>query len=68
MILYEYRCVRCGALFAVRRPMTCRNLPAACPECGATGRRVISVPQAHKGIWQEPTDPETLRTTPEIWD
>jgi len=67
MILYEYRCLNCGALFAVRRPMACRNLPAMCPECGATGRRVISAPQAHKGVWQKPTDPETLRTTPEIW-
>jgi len=65
--IYEYRCLRCRTLFTLRRPMECRNEPATCPECGAGGERVISVPQVHKGVWQRPTDPNVLAKTPEIW-
>ena len=68
MILYDYRCYRCKEEFTLRRRMDCRNQPATCPECGAAGKRMFSVPQPHMGVWQRETNAETIRTTPEIWE
>jgi len=67
MILYEYRCIACRTLFTARRPMETRNDPAACPECGRAGRRVISVPQKWDAAWSTPRDPEELRKADELW-
>jgi len=67
MPLYEYRCKRCRSITAYMRPMDSRNEVATCSECGGPCARIISLPQRHKGVWQEPTDPEKLRTTDEIW-
>jgi len=68
MILYEYRCLRCRTLFTARRPMECRDLPATCPECGAAGARIISLPQRWKGAWAEQKSPEEIRNAKEIWE
>lgn len=68
MTLYEYRCLRCKTLFTARMPMECCNEPATCPECGAAGRRTISVPQRHRGVWQQPRGGDELLRTKEIWE
>ncbi len=68
MALYEYRCLKCRTLFTERRPCEQRDDPASCPACGASGRRVLSVPQRWTGVWQEKQDPEKLLKTKEIWE
>jgi putative FmdB family regulatory protein len=68
MILYEYKCVACGSRVQCMRPMAERNDPAQCPGCGCEARRVITAPQAWKGVWAKPVHPDKLRTTKEIWE
>ncbi len=68
MTLYEYRCMACRCLFARRVAMASRDQPQACPECGKPGRRVLSRVQPWGGVWSQPRDPDTLRTTKEIWE
>jgi putative FmdB family regulatory protein len=34
MPFYEYRCEECGESFEVLRPVTRRDDPAVCPNCG----------------------------------
>ncbi|WP_345815940.1 zinc ribbon domain-containing protein [Paraburkholderia sp. PREW-6R] len=40
MPVYDYECAECGAFELVRRIVE-RNENAACPQCGATARRVV---------------------------
>lgn len=68
MTIYSYRCLDCRAEFDLNRPMEKRNEPAECRQCGGMAERVITAPQAHKGVWARPQDPEALRTTKEIWE
>lgn len=44
MPLYEFECEEHGC-FDEQRPMSEAKLGAPCPACGATARRVLSVPQ-----------------------
>ena len=44
MAVYEFACEDCGG-FEVTRPMAQAGLPAPCPACGATARRVFSPPR-----------------------
>ena len=34
MPFYEYSCPRCGTTFDLMRPISDRDRPAPCPECG----------------------------------
>ena len=43
MALYAFECAACGP-FDVSRPMAEAGAPAACPACGAAGRRVFTSP------------------------
>ncbi|WP_137925576.1 zinc ribbon domain-containing protein [Cupriavidus sp. 2SB] len=40
MPTYDYRCHGCG-VFTVMRPMSRRDEPAACPDCGAAAARAL---------------------------
>lgn len=44
MPLYEYECTTCGTFTALRK-MSESQAPAACDECGAMGRRILSAPR-----------------------
>lgn len=70
MPLYEYRCVdpKCRRINEYRRVLDRRNEPAPCLHCGGVARRIFSVPQNIVVAWGKPVDPETLRTTKEIWE
>ena len=52
MPIYEYEC-DCGAAFDSIRPIADRDKAAACPECGRSGRRVMSLPN----IWTDDNNP-----------
>ncbi|MFN3986640.1 MAG: FmdB family zinc ribbon protein [Rhodocyclaceae bacterium] len=44
MPTYEYCCEHCGEFTAIR-PVSARNMPCLCPQCGATaGRVIVSAP------------------------
>ncbi|HVY69354.1 MAG TPA: zinc ribbon domain-containing protein [Verrucomicrobiae bacterium] len=43
MPLYEYLCADCGP-FTAQRVVADRDLSAACPDCGQSGERAISLP------------------------
>jgi putative FmdB family regulatory protein len=43
MPIYEYRCAEERKLFQLRRPMSQLDDPAACPDCGAPAKRVLSL-------------------------
>jgi len=40
MPTYEYECAACG-VFDELRPVAARDVPCACPECGAASPRVL---------------------------
>ena len=44
MPLYEFNCAECGPFTELLRVSEC-DMPAACPMCGITASRVISVPR-----------------------
>ena len=44
MPIYEFNCVGCGPFTELRRVSEC-DMPAACPACNTTARRMISVPR-----------------------
>jgi len=44
MPLYEYNCADCGCFTELRRLSEC-DAPAACPECGTSASRLISIPR-----------------------
>ena len=48
MPTYGFDCARCGA-FDLVRPMAEASAPAACPGCGAPGRRVWGAPALRAG-------------------
>ena len=43
MSLYEYLCPKCETELELRRPLSQRDDPVACPRCGAACQRVVSV-------------------------
>ncbi|GIW08627.1 MAG: hypothetical protein KatS3mg060_3432 [Dehalococcoidia bacterium] len=43
MPIYEYRCAEERKVFQLRRPMSGLDDPAACPDCGAPAKRVLSL-------------------------
>jgi putative FmdB family regulatory protein len=43
MPIYEYRCADERKVFQLRRPMSQLDEPAACPDCGAPAKRVLSL-------------------------
>ena len=68
MILYEYRCKRCKALFTLRRKMDCRNEAATCPDCGAAGFRVISRASVPRTVWAADSDRERILRAGNVWE
>lgn len=44
MPIYEYRCPHCGRVFEARRAFADAEVPAACPDDGAAGERLLSSP------------------------
>lgn len=42
MPVYEYACESCGHGYESVRPLSRRDDPAPCPECGSQGRRQLS--------------------------
>lgn len=48
MAIYEYQCDRDG-VFEVHLPMGTAPQSVTCAECGASARRVISVPMVRRG-------------------
>ncbi len=43
MPVYEYYCDRCQNTYDSIRPMSQRDDPPPCPECGLVGKRKLSV-------------------------
>lgn len=41
---YEHLCDACATTFTLTRAIADRDLPAACPACGADAPRVLSIP------------------------
>jgi putative FmdB family regulatory protein len=42
MPLYEYRCLKCGVITEVLRPIKSRDNATNCGSCGATTERILS--------------------------
>jgi putative FmdB family regulatory protein len=46
---YEYECRKCGARFDAIVSINDRDGPVACPDCGASAKRLISMPHVCMG-------------------
>jgi putative FmdB family regulatory protein len=63
MPLYEYRCDDCGG-FDAWRTIAERDVPAPCPKCQITGKRIFSPPALLSGslrLKQENHQPELVK-------
>ena len=43
-MIYEYHCQDCDAEFQDICPVAERNIDKVCPECGGSGKRMVSIP------------------------
>ena len=43
-MIYEYHCQDCDTEFEDVCPMSERNTDTICPECGGSGKRMVSIP------------------------
>ena len=67
MPLYEFKCDECG-IFDQWRAMAESSLPAACPKCQETAKRIFSAPMLLSGslrLKQASSEPQLVQRSPD---